>query len=273
MLRGGRRWRLGTSKCLLIGLGGITMFLLSLGCADDHAEREAQLVAEIDSLEAHISDMNEDQVALKLKMLRIVIPDRYIRGLSLVEIANDLRDHPELIPLNPVPERHSKLRFYDHDGIYFLSKVWAMADFGDGHNSGRMLLRFWVDDSGEITWKVLSWTMLPSPLDDMDSLAVGVDMNFDKPPVPVRTVEPEYPAQARREKIEGVVNVCVWISASGEIDSATVVNEDAPRELCEAAVKAALEWRFKPATKNGVPVAVRYILPIGFSLDRYEQRH
>lgn len=159
MQRGGYGRGFMVNRCLLIVLTGTAFWLPSFGCAGDSEVREAKLTAEIDSLQAHIRDMDEDQRALERRLSRIVVVDRQIGGVQLADIAKDLRSHPELIPLNPVPEGHSKFGFYDPDGIHFLSNEWAMASFDDGHAEGRMLLRFWVEDSGEITWKVLSWTM------------------------------------------------------------------------------------------------------------------
>jgi hypothetical protein len=144
---------------LLIVATGAALWLFSFGCAGDSEVREAKLTAEIDSLQAYIRDMDEDQRALQRRLSRIEVVDRRIGGMQLEDIAEDLRSHPELIPLNPVPEGHSKFGFYDPDGIHFLSNEWAVADFDDGHVAGRMLLRFSVEDSGEISWKVLSWTM------------------------------------------------------------------------------------------------------------------
>jgi hypothetical protein len=159
MQRGGGRQGRTTKRFFFVGLTVAAFCLLSFGCTGDNEVREAELTAEIDSLRAHIRDMKENQKALERELKRVVVEDGRIGGLQLTDIAEDLRSHPELIPFNPVPEGHSKFGFYDPEGIHFLSTEWAMADFDDGHVAGRMLLRFWVDDSGEITWKVLSWTM------------------------------------------------------------------------------------------------------------------
>jgi len=83
-------------------------------------------------------------------------------------------------------------------------------------------------------------------------------MRFDGP-------HPRYPEQARSEGINGAVVMEVVIGEDGSVREVEVVQSNA-NVLSEAAVEAVEQWTFKPATLEGVPVAVRYILTVNFRL-------
>ncbi len=71
---------------------------------------------------------------------------------AIAALRNDLMTHPELIPVEP--SLGGKMGFYDPAQIRILSDRWVMAGFEDGHNAGKLLLRYRIDD-GEIRWEVL----------------------------------------------------------------------------------------------------------------------
>jgi periplasmic protein TonB len=88
----------------------------------------------------------------------------------------------------------------------------------------------------------------------------------DTKPVPVRTPQPEYPAQLRFEKKEGTVVLIVTIDEKGDV-SACVVSKSTDARFETAAVDAVRKWRFKPATKSNSPVSCSVTLPIHFSVE------
>jgi hypothetical protein len=152
-------------RLLLTGLTVIAFATHCVGCADDHAQREARLIAQIDSLRTVIDSTQKEEKTLEWKARRGPISDYEIRSLERMgladphaDLANDLRDHPELIPLNPVPDGESKFGFYDPEGIYLLTPRWVLAEFDDGHGVGHMLLQFSIEDSARIVWKPLAWS-------------------------------------------------------------------------------------------------------------------
>jgi TonB family protein len=81
----------------------------------------------------------------------------------------------------------------------------------------------------------------------------------DTKPVVLKSGQPRYTEEARRNQTQGVVNVRVLIGEDGEV-KLTRVTKGLPDGLIEQAVAAAHEMRFKPATRNGL--AVQYWLPI-----------
>jgi TonB family protein len=88
-----------------------------------------------------------------------------------------------------------------------------------------------------------------------------------KPPVLVSLTKPEYPAMARRLKVEGTVVVSLLVDETGRVaetrlDSGVSQNVG----INEAAVAAARSAVFSPATKSGVRVKMWYQLKIPFKL-------
>jgi TonB family protein len=86
-------------------------------------------------------------------------------------------------------------------------------------------------------------------------------------PVPIKEVRPEYTAEARKARIEGVVDLNVVVLADGTVRDVTVSRSlDSTFGLDQQAVNAAKEWRFKPAARDGKPVAVSVTLQMNFTL-------
>jgi len=64
---------------------------------------------------------------------------------------------------------------------------------------------------------------------------------------------PVYPAEALKRRLRGNVTLRVVVNENGEPGEITVVS-GAHRDLNDAAIAAARQWRFEPATKKGRPV-------------------
>jgi TonB family protein len=94
---------------------------------------------------------------------------------------------------------------------------------------------------------------------------VPFNRDYDKPPVALKTAVAEFSEEARRDKISGVVIVSVLVNEEGvPIDPR--VEKGLGHGLDEKALEAALEYRFKPATKDGAPVAARISIEMSFRL-------
>lgn len=92
---------------------------------------------------------------------------------------------------------------------------------------------------------------------------VGGDV---KAPVATSRVDPEYTEGARKARISGIVVVEAIIDRNGNVDSVKIV-KGLPAGLGEQAVAAVRQWKFKPGTLNGQPVAVIFNLTVNFKLD------
>ncbi len=84
-------------------------------------------------------------------------------------------------------------------------------------------------------------------------------------PVPIVTPEAEFSDEARRQKYEGVCLISVIIDAQGNPQSPRVVRR-LGMGLDEKALEAVMKYRFKPARKDGKPVAVRISVMVNFRL-------
>jgi periplasmic protein TonB len=86
------------------------------------------------------------------------------------------------------------------------------------------------------------------------------------PAVLVRSVNPRYPTQAQRSRVEGYVVVTFTVEPDGHTSNIRV-NDAQPRHVFERAATDAVErWQFTPATRDGVPVASTLTNRINFSL-------
>ena len=76
--------------------------------------------------------------------------------------------------------------------------------------------------------------------------------------------EPEYPEEARQQKIQGPVVLDVYISPEGAVDDVHLVS--GPPQLAQAAIAAVLQWRFSPRIRNGQPVPMETRVTLNFRL-------
>jgi len=158
--------RPGAGPLLLLGLALVASGIPCPGCADRRVEREARLTAQVDSLRAVIrsrSGLREDvgQSAGAAVVNGFQIKELRRRGLSdpLVDLAKDLRGHPEVLPESLVGEVGGTYGFYNPEGIHLLTTKWVLAEFDDGHRLGHMLLEFAIRDSAKIDWKPIAWAL------------------------------------------------------------------------------------------------------------------
>lgn len=91
------------------------------------------------------------------------------------------------------------------------------------------------------------------------SAADGVE-----PPVPVRTVAPEYPEELRRAGTSGVVTISILIDEKGNVQEPKVI-KTTHEGFSQPAVDAITKWKFKPAKKDGAIVSMRVSIPIQFT--------
>ena len=83
------------------------------------------------------------------------------------------------------------------------------------------------------------------------------------PPKPISTPDPEYSAEARRAYYEGTVVLGMVVEADGRPYSIKVLRS-LKYGLDEKAIEGVKKWRFQPAMKDNVPVAVHVTVEVGF---------
>lgn len=82
-------------------------------------------------------------------------------------------------------------------------------------------------------------------------------------PTPRHTPAPVYPASLEDTGKNGVATIRFTVSATGAVEAPEVVSADDPA-FAEAALVVLPEWRFDPATRDGVAVATKVELPFQF---------
>jgi len=117
------------------------------------------------------------------------------------------------------------------------------------------------------------------PLTDLTSLAFSTDFGLlladpavvevfsldelDRPPGLRAGVPPNYPRELRRERIGGVVRLRVAVRPDGRVEVREVVDSPHPA-LPNAALDAAVRYRYEPPSRNGNPVEAEFIMPFVF---------
>jgi protein TonB len=90
----------------------------------------------------------------------------------------------------------------------------------------------------------------------------GVD-----PPVRLHVVKPQYPPVARRTKASGEVELQALIGTDGTVEEIKIIRSTRQGVGFEdAASDAVREWRYRPATKNGVKVRMWVTIRVPFRI-------
>src|SRR5258706_5652346 len=80
----------------------------------------------------------------------------------------------------------------------------------------------------------------------------------------VKRVNPEYPSEARKGRIQGTVVMHAIISKAGDIATLDLVSGDPM--LAPAAIDAVRQWKYKPYLLNGKAVEVDTQIAVNFTL-------
>jgi protein TonB len=88
---------------------------------------------------------------------------------------------------------------------------------------------------------------------------------FEKEPIPILTITPQYPDVPLRAGLEGNVLVKVLLTKEGKVKKAILVKSDGDLFI-QPAIDAAMKWAFTPALMNGKPVQVWVSIPFRFRL-------
>ena len=79
--------------------------------------------------------------------------------------------------------------------------------------------------------------------------------------------KPNYPEEARAQRLEGTVLLLVSINAAGRVTSANILSGCGYGVLDRAALTAVHAWRFDPARQEGVAVAAQVEVPVRFHFE------
>jgi TonB family protein len=107
-----------------------------------------------------------------------------------------------------------------------------------------------------------SWTVRFAELNPTGQ--TGADLSA---PEAITKVDPAYPQDLMQDHIEGVVVLRAIIRSDGTVDEVRVL-EGVDERLNENARKALQQWRFRPGTKDGVPVDIEAVVRVPFKVKR-----
>ncbi|EDY84971.1 TonB family C-terminal domain protein [Verrucomicrobiia bacterium DG1235] len=85
------------------------------------------------------------------------------------------------------------------------------------------------------------------------------------PPAAIYKIDPTHPSELYARGIEGEAIIIASIDMFGSVIE-PIVDRATDEEFGLAAMIAASEWIFEPASKNGVPIAVRVKIPFTFKI-------
>jgi len=91
---------------------------------------------------------------------------------------------------------------------------------------------------------------------------VGGDVSAPKP---IFKPEPPYTDKARKDKVQGTVQLLLVVDAEGKVSDAKVVKALDPG-LDASALRTVRTWQFQPATRDGKPVPVKVTVEVDFRL-------
>ncbi len=86
------------------------------------------------------------------------------------------------------------------------------------------------------------------------------------PPRPTYKPEPPYSPQARRDKLQGTVELGLDIDAQGNVTEVREFGKRLGEGLDEKAIETVKTWKFEPATRDSVPVPIHVVVEITFRL-------
>jgi protein TonB len=95
--------------------------------------------------------------------------------------------------------------------------------------------------------------------------ADGIYTKVDEKPIPIRTSNPDYPTDLKREGIDGLVAVVTIIDEKGNVIDVSVKKSSNPA-FERPAKEAIMRWKFTPAKKDGKAVKMRVTIPVKFSV-------
>ena len=78
--------------------------------------------------------------------------------------------------------------------------------------------------------------------------------------------EPQYPSAEIRGGHEGTVLLSIQVLENGRVGDVRVEQSSGFPALDQSAMKEAKRWRFRPGTRDGVPVPMWKQVPIKFEL-------
>jgi protein TonB len=152
------------------------------------------------------------------------------------------------------------------------SKVLAESPLREYENRGGPVFTAAIN-APNFTSKRGSWIFRFAELLEVETPAVS-DGEPDRaaqpaltPPSATVKIDPRYPPEVIRERVEGIVILYAILRKDGNIEGESIrIIRKLDTRLDQSAREALLNWKFKPSLKNGVSVDIQMEVSIPFYL-------
>jgi periplasmic protein TonB len=91
---------------------------------------------------------------------------------------------------------------------------------------------------------------------------------LDSSLIPLVKIPPLYPIRASRQGIEGFVHVEFIVTKKGLVESIRIIEAQPEKIFDKNVINCVSQWKFKPGTKEGIPVATLVQTTIRFKLKK-----
>jgi protein TonB len=108
------------------------------------------------------------------------------------------------------------------------------------------------------------------------AFALSLALAQDRPPIRLggnvaqanllSQAKPVYPADAKRDRIQGTVKLEITIDKEGHVSSVSLIS--GPTELVQSATDAVQQWVYRPTLLNGEPVGVLTMVDVNYTLSQ-----
>lgn len=92
--------------------------------------------------------------------------------------------------------------------------------------------------------------------------------DLDSPPTPVTKPPTLYPSALLKKGIGGRVLVSCTVEESGRVSATSIKQSSGHPELDQAAIRALVKWKFKPAAKAGRKIKATCVVPFSFEVKK-----
>ena len=107
-----------------------------------------------------------------------------------------------------------------------------------------------------------SWVLNCAQLDEGDSAGYRAPGAFSGP-APLDKVDPKYPQAIIEQHVDGEVVLYAIVRKDGSVDGIQLMRKLDP-QLDKNSIEALAHWKFRPGTRDGVPVDVEMVVHIPF---------
>ncbi len=152
-------------------------------------------------------------------------------------------------------------------GILFIPLLLSAQD-GQKDQPQKQSVTFMVRDGDSLIPKSVDVVYSPAGRQDKpDRQDKKAFPPYDQAPEVKTQVQPKYPDIATRAGLEGTVWTKVAIDETGKVTKVTISKSDA-EIFNQPSIDAAMQWVFKPAMKDGKPIATEVAIPFRFKLQK-----